>query len=62
VYIGGVPVDPSTQMPIPHPSQEVKRIIWVEFHFKDIPGSAIGLLKFSLDGVQRITSEVRKWL
>ena len=62
VYIGGVPVDPSTQMPTPHPSQEVKRIIWVDFHFKDIPGSAIGLLKLSLDGVERITSQVRKWL
>jgi len=62
VYIGGVPVDPSTQMPIPHPSQEVKRIIWVDFHFKDIPGTAIGLLKLSFDGVERITSEVRKWL
>jgi len=62
VYIGGVPIDPLTQMPIPHPSQEVKRIIWVDFHFKDIPGSAVGLLKLSLDGVERITSEVRKWL
>jgi hypothetical protein len=36
--------------------------IWVDFHFKDIPGSAIGLLKLSLDGVERITSQVRKWL
>jgi hypothetical protein len=62
VYIGGVPVDPSTQMPIPHPSQEVQRIIWVDFHFRDIPGSAIGLLEQSLKGVERITFEVRKWL
>jgi len=62
VYIGGVPVDPSTQMPIPDPSQEVKRIIWVDFHFKDIPVSAIELLKLSIDGVERITSDVRKWL
>lgn len=62
VYIGGVPVDPSTQMPIPHPSQEVKRITWVDFHFKDIPTSAISLLKLSLDGVERITFDVRKWL
>lgn len=62
VYIGVVPVDPSTQMPIPHPSQEVKRFIWVDFHFKDIPGSAIGLLKLSLDGVERIISDVRKSL
>jgi hypothetical protein len=62
VYIGGVPVDPSTQMPIPHPSQEVKRIIWVDFHFEDIPGSAIGLLQCSLDGVEKITTKVREWL
>ena len=60
--IGGVPVDPSTQLPIPHPSQKVKRIIWVDFHFKNIPGSAIELLKRSLDGVEAITSKVRKAL
>lgn len=62
VYIDGVPVDPLTQMPIPHPSQEVKRIIWVDFHFEDISGSAIGLLKCSLEGVEKITTKMREWL
>jgi len=62
VCIGGVPIDPSTQIPIPHPSQEVERIIWVDFHFKDIPLSAITLLRQSLDGVERIAIDVRRWL
>lgn len=61
-YIGGVLVDPSTQLPIPHSSQKVKRIIWVDFHFKNISGSAIKLLKHSLDGIDRITTKVRKTL
>lgn len=36
VYIGGVPVDPRTQMPVPHPSQTVQRIIWVDFRFEGV--------------------------
>jgi len=62
VSIDGVPVDPLTQKPIPHPSQKVEQTIWVDFHFENIPVSALKLLKLSLDGVERITSEVRKTL
>jgi len=62
VYIGGVSVDPSTQMPIPHPSQKVERIIWVDFHFEGIPGSALVLLRSALNGVEEITSKAKMWL
>jgi hypothetical protein len=62
VSIGSAPIDPTTQMPIAHPNQEVERIIWVDFHFKEIPLSAIALLRLSLEGVEKITTDVRKWL
>lgn len=62
VKILGVPVDPSTQLPVPHPNQKVQLIKWVDFQFEGIPGSALFLLKSSLNGVEKITSEVRKWL
>jgi hypothetical protein len=62
VYIGGVPVDPNTQMPVPHSSQTVERVIWVDFIFDGINESALGLLKQSLNGIVAIASEVCKWL
>lgn len=36
VSIGGVPVNPNTQMPIPHPSQKVEIITWIDFKFQGI--------------------------
>lgn len=62
VFIGGVPVDPSTQMPVPHPSQRVEKIVWVDFKFDGINESAIGLLQSSLAGVKAIAAEAYKWL
>ena len=62
VSIGGVPVDPSTQMPVPHPSQTVERVIWVDFKFDGINESAIALLQRSLTGVSRIAKDVYAWL
>lgn len=58
VYIGGVLVNPESQMPIPHPSQEVKIINWVDFRFKGINVSAITLLKNSLDGISKIAEDI----
>ena len=62
VSIGGVPVDPSTQMPVPHPSQKVTRAIWVDFLFEDIRVSAIGLLRSSIDGVSAIAAAIEERL
>jgi hypothetical protein len=62
VFIGGVPVNPSTQMPVPHPSQKVEKIIWVDFKFDGIDESAIALLQNSLEGVKKIVDNVYKWL
>jgi len=57
VSIGGVPVNPTTQMPVPHPSQTVERIIWVDFRFKGIDVSAIELLSSSVTGVKKIIAQ-----
>ena len=62
VYIDGVPVDPSTQMPVPHPSHKVTRAIWVDFLFEGIGVSAIGLLRSSMDGVSGIAAAMAKRL
>lgn len=62
VSILGVPVDPSTQLPLLHPSIEVKRIIWVDFRFEGIGISALGLLKQATDGIGQIADEISKRL
>jgi hypothetical protein len=62
VLIGGVPVDPQTQMPIPHPSQKVERILWVDFRFEGENVSALGLLTQTLAGIKSIADSVAKWI
>jgi len=62
VSIGGVPVDPRTQLPVPHPSQRVERVIWVDFHFDGIGVSALHLLQSAVTGVTDIVRNARKWL
>ncbi len=58
VFVGGVPVDPSTQMPVPHPSQTVEKMIWVDFRFKGIDVSAIDLISRSVSGVKTIVTQI----
>ncbi|MDQ3009526.1 MAG: hypothetical protein M3X11_02320 [Acidobacteriota bacterium] len=62
VSIGGVPIDPRTQMPMPHPSQQVSQIIWVDFRFDGIDVSAIALLRASLVGVKNLVADIYAWL
>ena len=62
VRIGGVPVNPATQMPVPHSSQTVEVVTWVDFRFDGINVSALALLKNSLEGISEIAKCVRKWL
>ena len=62
VLIGGVPVNLNTQMPVPHPSQTVELVTWVDFRFDGINVSALALLKNSLEGISGIAQCVRKWL
>jgi hypothetical protein len=62
VSIMGVPVDPGTQLPIPHPSQRVERITWVDFQFSCIGISALGLIKKSVSGIKSISASLTKWI
>ncbi len=62
VKIGGVPVDPRTQMPVPDPSQEVKRVIWVDFRFEELDISAIGLLRSAVTGISDIAAKTQQFL
>ena len=59
VSIMGVPVDPRTQLPIPHSSIKVERITWVDFQFAGTSVSALGLLKKALAGVREIEDKIR---
>jgi len=58
VFIGGVPVDPKTQMPIPNQNLLVTKTIWVDFLFDGIGISAIALLRNALSGVKTINAEI----
>jgi len=60
VRIGGVPVNPTTQMPVPHSSQSIERVKWVDFRFRDLNVSAIALLRQSLAGIRDIASNIAK--
>ena len=62
VSIIGVPIDPKTQLPVPHPSQKVERIIWVDFRFAGIDVSALWLIKSAVSGVKSIANSMFKWL
>lgn len=58
VLVGGVPVNPATQLPTPHPSQKVERITWVDFQFSGINVSALDLLKQALNGTVKISENI----
>lgn len=54
VYVGGVPVNLATQLPVPHPAQKVENLIWVDFRFRDPDVSVLQLLEQALSGVREI--------
>jgi hypothetical protein len=62
VSIMGVPIDPKTQLPVPHPSQKVERINWVDFRFLGIDVSALSLIKSSVSGIESIVNKMKQWL
>ncbi|WP_339699161.1 hypothetical protein [Algoriphagus aquimarinus] len=59
VFIGGVPVNPHTQMPNPSNTQTVTIETWVDFQFDDINVSAIWLTRESLKQIQTIYSHLK---
>jgi hypothetical protein len=63
VSIGGVPVDPRTQRPVPHPSQTVTETIYVDWRFNDPPVSVLpaleALARLVRGAVEDMRSEAR---
>lgn len=59
VFIGGVPVNPYTQMPNPSDTQNVTIETWVDFQFEDINVSAIWLTRESLKQIQTIYNDLK---
>jgi hypothetical protein len=45
VFIGGVPVDPATQRPVPAPTQTVTEMVYVDWLFEEPRVSALGMLE-----------------
>lgn len=58
VFIGGVPLNPVTQIPVPHPSQTIEKTIWVDFQFSDVGVSALSLLSNSVSGITDLTKRI----
>lgn len=54
----GAPIDPNTQMPIPSPSIQVKRILWVDFQFAGLNVSALALMKKALKEIKMINEQI----
>lgn len=59
VFIGGVPVNPNTQLPNPSNTQTVKIETWVDFQFEDINVSALWLTKESFDQINKIYNDLK---
>ncbi len=59
VFIGGVPVNPQTQLPNHSNTQTVTIETWVDFQFEDINVSALWLTKESLNQITKIYNELK---
>jgi hypothetical protein len=59
VFIGGVPVNPQTQLPNPSNNQTVTIETWVDFQFEDISVSALWLTNESLKQISQIYSDLK---
>jgi hypothetical protein len=62
VSVMGVPIDPRTQMPIPHSVAETEVLVWVDFRFKEIDQSVISFVETSLQKVERIFRDLQPYI
>lgn len=60
VYIGGVPVDPRTQMPVPDSRVRVTRETWVDFQFESLKRSVLPFLEECVLGTEGILDRIEK--
>lgn len=61
-FIGGVPVNPRTQMPVPDPRLSIVKTIWFDFFFDGIEVSALALLRDSVNGINAIRNGLAPYL
>jgi hypothetical protein len=59
ISIMGVPIDPTTQLPISNNIVKTEIITWVDFQFEDINISALWLTKESLKQINQIYSDLK---
>jgi hypothetical protein len=59
VLIGGVPVNPQTQRPIPHPSQTVTEMVYVDWRFNDPTVSVLPTLETLARLIREAVEDVR---
>jgi hypothetical protein len=60
VFIGGVPVSPATQRPVPHPTQTVKDTIYVDWRFRELQVSVLPTLEALARLVRDAVEDVRR--
>lgn len=54
VSVVGVPIDPSTQMPVPNTVAETKVVIWVDFRFNEIDQPVLSFVETSIKNVEEM--------
>ena len=59
VFVGGVPINPATQMPIPSDTQKVEIEIWVDFQFESTNDSSIALIRDCLFRIKKIYKDLK---
>jgi len=62
IFIGGVRVDPNTQLPEPSSTQTVTVETWVDFQFENTEISAIWLVRESLNHIKKIFSDLKDYI
>ncbi|MBU4186262.1 MAG: hypothetical protein KKI12_12445 [Proteobacteria bacterium] len=60
VSVMRVPIDPSTQMPIPSNQIKTEVVIWVDFHFKENGKSVLPFIEKSINTVGNFYKQLRQ--
>lgn len=60
VGVLGVPIDPSTQLPVPNNIVKTEITFWVDFKFREGGQSVLPFIKTSIDSVENLYKEIAK--
>jgi hypothetical protein len=59
VEVNGVPIDPQTNRPVPHPGMTVTEVTYVDWRFVDPPVSVLGTLTALVGCVTEAVNDIR---